>query len=338
MIRFGLIGSGFIAGIHAAALAQVESARLAAVCGRNRDTVTGLARRYGARPVYDLDDLLADDGIDAVLVALPTHLHAWAVIRAAQAGKHVLCEKPLALTLDQVDRMCAAIQTAQVHAMVAQVLRFWPEYHAIADLYRQGELGVPICTSAMRLIETPPDLSWFCNPEEGGGALFDLHVHDLDYVYSLYGRPRAVSAVGVQSATGTWDQVVTSLDYGAHAAVVEASALMPAGYPFTAGFRLLGSRACVEYCMRVGGQVDARQDAESRLRLYRPGSQAECPLVATQDAYVTQIAYLSDCLLADKSPAVGTFQDAQAVLEILLAVRQSLEGRGHVLLDSVEHE
>ena len=131
MIRVGILGAGNIAGVHSRAYAHLANARVVAVDDSERSKAETMAATHQAQPYSDWADFFADAAIDMVDVCLPTYLHADAVIAAAQAGKHVLCEKPVALNLEQVDRMIAAVKGAGVQAMIAQVIRFWPHYLAI---------------------------------------------------------------------------------------------------------------------------------------------------------------------------------------------------------------
>ncbi len=325
MIRMGLLGAGFMGSTHAAIYDRLSDSELVAVGDANRALADELAGKYGARAYYDIEALLAADDIDAVDVCLPTFLHERCVVGAAQAGKHVLCEKPVALSLEQVDNMMAAVERAGVSAMVGQVIRFWPEYVAIRDLLTSGALGEPRAITASRLSAPPAWGNWFKDPKLSGGAVLDLHVHDLDFVYWLLGMPETVYAVGLQGEMGAWDHVTTSLAYPGSIAVVEGSFLMPEGFPFQMLFRLFGSEATVEYRFRVLGQVGERAQAERELQLYRPGKPAESIPTADKDAYFNELEYFVSCLAAGRQPEIATLPEAREVLRVALSARQSLE-------------
>lgn len=325
MLQVGLLGAGFIGATHAAAFARLDGARLAVVADANPAAADALAARYGAQPCYRVDDVLANPAIDAVSICLPTFLHAATAVRAAECGKHILCEKPVALSLAEADQMAAAVQRAGVKAMVAQVIRFWPEYVRLREALEAGLVGAPRVATGARLASAPGWGAWFQDPAKSGGALFDLHIHDLDYVYSLFGRPRAVYAVGAQGPTGGWDHVLTSLDWGDRKAMLEASYALPAGFPFQMAFRLTGASGCLDF--RFGGvaQVDERATAQTHLVLYRAGAAPEPLSAPAEDGYAAEIRYFVDCLLENRHPAVATLAEARDVLTIALAARQSLE-------------
>jgi UDP-N-acetylglucosamine 3-dehydrogenase len=325
MLNIGLLGAGFIGATHAGAFANLAGVRLAAVADVNRAAADKLAGQYGARAAYTLEAVLDDADIDAVSICLPTFLHAGTVVVAAERGKHILCEKPLALSLADVDRMRAAVQRAGVKCMVAQVIRFWPEYIRIREALEAGQIGQPRLATGARLASPPSWGAWFSDPALSGGALFDLHIHDLDFAFSLFGKPQTVYAAGVRSATGGWDHVVTSLEYGDKKAVLEASYAFPPGFPFQMSFRLTGETGCVDF--RFGGvtQVDQRAAAQSDLVLYRAGAAPEFLKPPAEDGYHAEINYFTRCLVENRDPAVATLAEAREVIGIALAAKQSLE-------------
>ncbi len=324
-INVGLLGAGFMGSTHASAYARIDSARLVAVADANRDLAAKLAHEHHARTCDGIEALLDDPEVQAVDVCLPTFLHERCVVSAARHGKHILCEKPIALTIEEADRMIAATEQAGVIAMIGQVIRFWPEYVAMRELLQSGALGDVQAVKAARLSAPPAWGAWFKDPSLSGGALIDLHVHDLDFIYSLCGMPDRVFATGLQSATGAWDQVTSVLEYETVRAVAEGSFLLPDCYPFQMQFRLQGSKGTVEYRFRVAGQVGERDEAETELVLYRPGAAPEPVAAAKKDAYQAEIEFWVDCLLTHHQPAQATLRQARDVLGIAMAARRSLE-------------
>lgn len=325
VIRVGLLGAGLIGTTHAQAYGTLEQARLVAVADMRYEAAQRLAQCYGAR-AYDNAERLLDDGeVDVVDICLPNFLHAPYFVAAAERGKHILCEKPVALTLEEVDQMRRAAQRAGVIAMVAQVIRFWPQYVTIRELLQCGELGQPLIVTAARLGAAPAWGTWFADPKLSGGAVLDLHIHDLDFIYSLFGRPRSIYAVGVQSVAGAWNHVITSLDFGATKATVEASLMMPTSFPFRMVFRVVGTRACIEFQLGGAPQIDQRDRAVGELVLYRADAPPIFPAYSNEDAYRAEIRYFIECVAAGRPPEQATLDEARAALEIALAARRSLE-------------
>ena len=324
MIQIGLIGAGGIGGLHARVLAGLPNARLVAVADIDPPAADRMAARTGAKAYYHMDPLLADPAVQAVYVCVPTYVHAEVTIAAANAGKPLFCEKPVSLTLANVDRMIAAVDAAGVPAMIAQVVRFWPEHNVIRQRIESGALGRPLTVSAARLGTLPSDRSWFADPALSGGALLDLHIHDLDFIYSWFGLPRTVYAMGHRSATGSWDQVLSCLDYGHVKVDVEASFMEPAGYPFSTRFRVLAEHGCVEFRSHPAHQPTQEGDLQGGVVEFQPRQAPVALKVPADDPYRLESIYFLDCLERGVKPAIATLAQAREVLALALASQRSL--------------
>lgn len=198
-VKVGVIGVG-MGRNHAMAYRDAAEADLVAVCDTDRGRMEHAAWETGARKLYDsADQLIADDEIEAVTVALPNALHAPVVIAALEAGRHVLCEKPLALNAEEGERM---VETARRHGrklMVNFNYRFQPTSQAVKRAVDDGTLGhVYFARSVWHRKRGIPNLGgWFTRREmSGGGALIDLGIHRLDLALWLMGYPRPVSVTG----------------------------------------------------------------------------------------------------------------------------------------------
>lgn len=310
---------------HAAAYSSIEGVRLSAIADQNRELGEKLASHFSAKYYCCIEDLIASNECDAVDICLPTHLHETAFINAVEHGLHVLCEKPIVTTVDAIDRIISATQKAGVITMVAQVIRFWPEYLVVRNTLLDGSLGKPRIAKATRLISPPAWSNWFSKPNLSGGALFDLHIHDLDYVYSLFGMPHSVCATGVQGPDGGWDHVLTTLDYGDKKAHLEGSNIMPISFPFQMSFRLSCEKGCIDFRFETETQVDKRDQANTRLVIYKNGKEPEFPSKPIDDGYLAEIKYFVDCLKQGCQPEIATLEEAREVIKIVLAAKHSLE-------------
>jgi predicted dehydrogenase len=202
-LRLGLVGIGDMAELHADG-ALAAGLTLAVAAGRDPRRARAVAARTGAQFYPSYDALLADPAVEAVDLCVPNHLHRAYAERAFAAGKHVLCEKPLALTLEDADAMIAGARRAGVLLMVAHVVRFWPEYRQLHELYTSGDLGAGRWFAARRLTgvlgATQGREGWRADAARSGGAVLDLQVHDIDYICWLFGPPSSVFACGLRSA------------------------------------------------------------------------------------------------------------------------------------------
>jgi 1,5-anhydro-D-fructose reductase (1,5-anhydro-D-mannitol-forming) len=200
-LKWGIIGCGDVAEHKGGpALYKAAGSELVAVMSRNADRAASFAERHGARRHYtQVDELLADDEVNAVYVATPPNVHAEQTVLAAGAGKHVLCEKPMALNVAECRSMVAACQAAGVQLWVAYYRRFWPLVQRMKQLLEQNAIGQPTMArvTVTGMYRPPADgpVPWRVQAEvAGGGFLTDVGSHRLDLLVSLLGEVREVSA------------------------------------------------------------------------------------------------------------------------------------------------
>ena len=192
--RAGLIGTGFIGEIHAAALKRVADAEVVAVASPTPGKAKAFAREHGiAKAFEDYRDLVALREVDVVTLGIPNCLHAQAAIDAANAGKHVICEKPLCRTLEEADRMIEACRRAGVLLLYAEELCFAPKYVRARQLVQEGALGRVFLIKQSEE-HFGPHKPWFWDVEKsGGGVLLDMGCHSIEYARWVFGKPKVRS-------------------------------------------------------------------------------------------------------------------------------------------------
>src|SRR5690606_24531074 len=141
ILKVAIVGCGFMGRMHANVYGALGTAELAAVVDHRPEKLAAFAEQFGVPAFSTMSELFTKETIDAVDVCLPTFLHKEATIEAARAGKHVLCEKPMALSLEDADAMIAACEDAQVRLMIAHCIRFWPEYALLKKVIDDRRLG-----------------------------------------------------------------------------------------------------------------------------------------------------------------------------------------------------
>ncbi|HEV8426773.1 MAG TPA: Gfo/Idh/MocA family oxidoreductase [Pyrinomonadaceae bacterium] len=200
-VRWGLIGCGDISRKRVApALRDTAVCELVAVTRARAELAEAFAREFGAPRWYsDWRELLSDPDVDAVYVATPVHLHAEQTIAAAEAGKHVLCEKPMALNVAECDRMIAARRASNVKLGVAYYRHFYPAMRRVKELVNSGELGVPLVVQVNAFEWFDPAASdpraWLINKSaSGGGPMFDFGCHRIEVLLDIFGDVRDVKA------------------------------------------------------------------------------------------------------------------------------------------------
>lgn len=197
MHTIGIIGAGSYGVQHAEALAALSDAQLVAASRTNETALAEFTRQYGGKGYTDYHDLLADPEVEIVVVATPHHHHTDIVEAAAQAGKHILLEKPMAPTLAECDRILNAVKAAHVQLMVGHVNRFARAYTTAKRLIESGEMGKVIMGSAamQKFWFEPNRRGWHLDRATGGGVWLTVGIHPLDRLTWLIGSPiRSVSA------------------------------------------------------------------------------------------------------------------------------------------------
>lgn len=319
-MKVGIIGLGFMGATHFNAFSQLKDVEVTAVCARDPRSLSGdlshvggnLNRKPGVhdfsrlRKYSDWRELVADPALDAVDICLPTDAHTPVSLAAFAEGKHVLCEKPMALTNADCDEMIAAAEKHRRIVMVGQVLRFWPEYQYLGRFVKDERHSLVSVTFSRRC-EAPGWSRWLMDEARGGGAILDLLVHDIDQALSLFGLPEQISAKSV----GGVDTVSASLSYPGNLQVHVEGGWFHAGTPFSMAFTARTRESELDF-------------AAEGLRL--DGGTVE---VAAADAYEAELAYFVDCCEKDEQPEHCLPRDsAQAVkLALLLKQSRSLEGK-----------
>jgi predicted dehydrogenase len=340
MPNIGIIGLGFMAATHLRAYRQVKDARVTALCnpsGRHLDgDFTHVAGNVGATDPVKLDmtgvkatrdvaDLLADRDIDLIDICAPTKAHHELCLAALRAGKHVLCEKPLARSVKIAREIADAASKAKGFFMPAMCLRFWPEWAWLKQAIERQTYGQVLAARFRRVAEPP---GWgqknFFEGAESGGALFDLHIHDTDFVQFCFGRPRAVFSTGCQKFSGAIDHVVTQYSVASGAIVhAEGGWAMTPGFGFNMSYTVNFERATADY--------DSARGQES-LRLCEQGQAARCLTCEGADGYVGELQHMVGAIQSGRPPTVVTALDGLGAVEICEAEERSVHSRQLVFL------
>ncbi len=321
-IRVGIVGAGFMGSVHAASWAGCADAEVTAVTSGGSSTPDELARQHGATACPTLDDLLGL--VDVVDVCTPTDSHHDIVLAAAAAGRAVVCEKPLARTAEQGEKMVAFCRDAGVPLLVGHVVRFFPEYASAKNAIDNGDVGDPGVVRLTRATFQPSRAAgnWYVDHERSGGLVLDLMIHDFDYARWVSGDVRTVYARSVRTArpeSGT-DHVLAILRHESGALThVEGSWAHPPPTFRTRG-EISGTHGFLEF--------DSARDAPVRPVL-RAGSRSggdvtlpSSPLAVSP--HTIQLRHFADVLRGTAEPIIAP-DDALSALRIAVAVAESIE-------------
>lgn len=323
-MKVAIVGAGFIAESHAAAYAAHPGADLAYITDPVAGKAATLAERYGASPLADLGALLSSD-VEALSVCTPSPTHADIVLAALAAGKHVLCEKPVARSLADGERIVEAGRRGPGLLMIGHVSRWEPDHRAARDAVLAGRIGEVRMMSQSITCELPTwsEKDWLSDPDQSGGPLVDLAIHSFDYLTWVCGAvPERVHAVGATRPDGLVDYAVATVRYDNGAlAVVETSWAHPAGHGLDLSTDLAGSagRITWDYAgVAVGNLKLAGAAPQAISQLGNRGFRAEV------DAFLAAIEH--------GTPSPVPAADGLLALEVALAAVESLRTRRTVHL------
>ncbi|MBQ9135035.1 MAG: Gfo/Idh/MocA family oxidoreductase [Lachnospiraceae bacterium] len=311
MLKIGLIGVGGISGAHIPVWEAMEDAELVAMC----DIRPECMESYPDKHHYtDFDEMLENEKLDILDICLPTYLHADYAIKAMEKGIHVICEKPISLKEEDVERVYSTAKRMHVKFMVAQVLRFWPEYELLKELYDTKKYGKLLSGYMSRLGACPKWSwdNWMQDPARSGLVPYDLHVHDLDFMIYAFGEP--LHAQNHRSKRPEQDYISATYSYEDFFVTTEA-AWYAAPLPFGAGFRFQFEDALITY---VDGKcmIYRSDDTIIDLSTEATGDTGSINLPKS-NAYAEEIRYFTDCVLTDTFPDKVKPEQLETVIRIL---------------------
>lgn len=332
-INIAVVGLGFMGVTHLRCYQKISRARIVAVCdpvrlpengvlggvNGNIQKSSALVLGPGVKSYTDFSTLLADPAVHVVDLCSPTALHPEQAIAALKAGKHVLCEKPLAKNSGDAKKVLAALATTKKILMPAMCMRFWPGWAELKKIVAEKTYGKVLAANFRRLSAKP---AWGSNGVHAGGALYDLHIHDTDFVNFLFGRPESVFSNGVQDKAGNIDHVVTQYFFPRGPMVcAEGSWLAATG--FNMAFTLHCERATIDFDFARGAAA---------LQISQAGKKIRTVKLAAGDGYAAELKYFIDCLASGKKPAIVSAQDGLMALEICEAEETSVRSGTRVRL------
>lgn len=320
MLKIGLIGCGFMGKMHADCYRNIEGVRVTAVADLRADKAEELSKLSDAEIYTTGEELIKEADVDVIDICLPTYLHASHALLAMDKVKYVFVEKPVTLTVAEGEALLKKAKETGARVQVGQVIRFWDEYVALAEIIKSERYGKVVNANFRRLSPIPRWgwENWLLDPARSGGAGQDLHIHDVDYVLSVFGEPKKIASA--KSTLGlTNDYVNTLMCYDDFVVSVEGTWALPESYPFTASFRVVFEKAVVEnagagfVCYDEGGAHPI--ELEKKVLAgdgYAGGN------VSDLGGYYNELLYFTERAREGKEIERATLSDAVASLTFLL--------------------
>jgi len=335
MIRAGIIGLGFMGRAHFNMLAASDKVKVTALCDVEPDKLAGgwLNVRgnvdVGETNEVDMSDFeLFQDGLEliekadvnVVVVTTPAYLHRRYTVAALEAGKDVISEKPIATTLEDADAALDAAAASRKLLLIGQCIRFWPDWVAAREIIRSKAYG-RVQSAAFRRIGGAPIWNWnnwYMDGRLSGGAILDLHVHDIDYIQNVFGIPKEVSSVGTIDAVchdGGVDHVITRYHYPDGPVVTAHGGwYIGTSFPFSMSFIINLERATLLY----------DSGTQTPLTIYLPDGSTQQPDLRPGDGYSCESEYFVQCITKRLEPEQMPPLEARNDIAIALAERESV--------------
>ncbi len=330
-VNVAVVGLGFMGVTHLRAYQSVRGAKVLAVCDSGRQPVNGIIPGVGGnihgadaldlgkqlRAYTRIEDLLNDRDVDLVDLCVPTPLHVPLAVAALKAGKHVVCEKPLARDSAAARQIVRAAENARGFLMPAMCMRFWPGWSWLKEAVDDGRHGKVLAARFRRVSESP---AWskgsYLDGGKSGGALLDLHIHDSDFVQFLFGMPESVFASGITRLSGAIDHVSTLYQVKCGAVVsAEGSWLMTGGHGFNMGYTVNFERATADFDLARGAEA---------LKLFQDKRKPRVIHTKGPDGYGGELRHMIESIRAGKPPSIVTPADALNAVRICEAEEKSI--------------
>ncbi len=323
---------------HLKCYRSLRGVRVTAICDSDRARLKGsekvegniggddAALDLGDVALYtDFEKMLDEEQLDAVSITLPTFMHRDFTVKALDAGAHVLCEKPMAMNVEQCEDMIAAAKTNKRILQIGHCIRFWPEYAKAKQIVDSGKYG-DVLAASFRRVSTVPEWSWknwLIHAKQSGGAIMDLHIHDADYIQYLFGLPEAVRSEGAIGPSGGFDYVTTQYIYKNSKVVsAEGGFVMSPDSKFEMSFVMSLEKATITY--------DCRHTPT--LQLCLAGGGCVMPKIESGDGYSREIAHFVKKVKGAKVPRIISPLDSLNAIKIILAEKQSAESKKEVAI------
>jgi myo-inositol 2-dehydrogenase / D-chiro-inositol 1-dehydrogenase len=331
-VRVGIIGSAFSSNIHAEALEEVCQARITAACSTIKERVEEFARQWHIPwTATDYRQLMERKDVDVVVVGIPNDLHREVVVSAAEAGKHVILEKPIAHTLADADAMIAACNKHRVKLMYAETICFSPKYARAKQLADENAIGTVYMVKQGEK-HSGPHSDWFYDVNRsGGGAIMDMGCHGIEWARWMYGKPKMKSIVAhcqrvvhTQRTRGEDNSVMILEFQDGQVAVIENSWAKQGGMDDRV--ELYGTEGVIYCDLLHGSSMETYSTKGYGYAVEKAGETKGWTFTVFEESHIYgfphEMRHFIRCVLNDETPS-ETGEDGRATLEIIYAAYES---------------
>ncbi|MCM3667009.1 Gfo/Idh/MocA family oxidoreductase [Mesobacillus subterraneus] len=328
-----IVGAGTMGTVHAHSYLNMDGVQLAGIVDIRADAAKQLGQQTGTRVFPTMEEAMeALPEIDVIDICLPTYLHLEFVKKAAQFVKNVICEKPLARSIDEAKEMIEFCKEKGIKLFVGHVVRFFPEYVKAKQIIEDGGIGRPGVIRTSRGGGFPAGWeNWYESREKSGGLVLDLLIHDFDYLRWCFGEVERVYARGIKGREKLDYTLVTLKFKNGVIAHLEGTW---AHQGFSSSFEFAGEKGIVDYDSKKAVPVHLVRHVDSSIQTAGV-TVPESPL--KENPYFQELQHFIHCMNSGQDPIV-TCDDGLKALEIALAAQEAMDTNKPVFLKSVKEE
>lgn len=324
-MKVAVIGCGSMGSVHANSYAKMAQVELVGVCDINEQAAQKLADRTGSKPYYSFEALIAEANPDVISICLPTPMHKEYVLKTAEAGKHVICEKPLAPSLEDAREMIDACEQKGVRLFVGHVVRFFPDFKDLSNKIAANVIG-KVGVAHTKRSGSHPGLARDWYKHSAGGVILDLMIHDIDFVRGVLGEVKSV--FGMNRVTEEMDYALVTLRFES-GAIANLEGFWGYPGPFHTAVEFAGDKGIL--------RADSRKTASMNIQKSNTANSGPAVVAIPQspamnDPYYYELSHFIDCIQSGEQ-AIVTAQDAYRAVEIGLAAAESIRTGVPVVLE-----
>lgn len=329
MLKVGLIGCGFMGGMHSACYNAIDGVEVVAVADIRAEKAEEIAKLHNAKIYSTGNELIENADVDVVDICLPTFLHTEHAVKAMKAGRNVFIEKPVCMSPEEGALLLATEKETGAKVQVGQVIRSWDEYvwlKETADKKIYGEIQ----SAVFKRLSSKPTWgweNWLHDAKRSGSMALDLHVHDVDFMRYLMGEPDGLHSNAVRNEKGIIEQIFTTFTYGDAAVTVEGCWDYPADFPFEAGFRVKFEKATV--VLDVNGLAVYPIEGGKIVPELKPSFEGDNNIggnISSLGGYYNELKYFVEKLNAGEELTIAPLAEGVKSVELVLSEIASVGG------------
>ncbi|MBQ7036417.1 MAG: Gfo/Idh/MocA family oxidoreductase [Clostridia bacterium] len=324
MLKVGIIGCGFMGGMHAACYDVLEGVKLCAVADARGENAAEMAEKYGAKKVYTTGkDLIEDADVDIVDICLPTFLHTEHAVLAMKKGKNVFIEKPVCFTKEEGKILLEMEKETGAKVQVGQGLRFADEWVWLKEAVSNNTYG-KMKTAVFRRLSPSPNWgweNWLHNVERSGSVALDMHVHDVDFMRYLFGEPDSFTATAQRNDKGIIEHIFTTYTYDKSVVTIEGCWDFPVDFPFEESYRIKFEKGTAVYKLGEGVTFYPTEGGSEKIEI-KPSFEGVNDIggnVSSLGEYYNELKYFTERIASGEPLLVATLSDAVKSVELALA-------------------